>query len=950
MPTKNFFKKTLLFVFSFLVLGSFFAAGKVYAANTDAIPKPGVVPCDTSGNPEFNSDRPYQASPCGGRPITYWCGNSVVVDVGSVSTPWNSGTCSDTSCPTDQTVNFGNIVIDLSNVELPILGNTEQTANSVNASGSLDDATRMNEYVSSYLNGTIDQAEYGATDTSKYVDFSGPIKKLLPSILQDAQRIDTIKQAGTNITYNTDASDTPQTQSTSVTEPQNHNQIVVCGESSLGIVGDITGLGTFKPIPCYTGNGSPAQGRVFRLINDKGGFTGAADQNQCSYVCRVPGSVECKRCMGQGLNSSTNADSWDGDLSFWNTFVNDIVGKIVSLVPTLPQDAVRESVLNHWNKRIPPLPWDNDPFTGKPMTNLEYQKYYNEWRGKTCVIVPILNQLVCFDNVLVPNRYADLFPYIPLANTTDKKGAQMVTGASPSAAQADVSLATPTGYVLKYSPVLYIPHSLEASSLSNLLVSTYLPKPKDSTSTPSPEAPLGGAITTKDVEYNSSCRIVPSRTNTGDSTTFSNPVSQIEIDDFSVHVSRISCTTSSTSKCLQYNLPGLKPDCLNLIEVPSHVCKSEVYATIPSVSKNPYADNIWQNTVAGEDSVFRRIYPKSGPNSPVSCIADTPAVSPITYTLGSGTTKSVGGITSVIEPDRSRVGDPKGANSVDAQLYYPHYGGVLDYFLNGIQQALRPQGYGSGTPVNGQHCNNLLCGELPTTLPKASGSCMLGNTKLNVPNALKSILNAAAETYKVPPSLILGVMYGEGAWEPGRFAWTDTNVKNWATCQPLPNCSPGGDTINSVVPFIGIYWDNLAKKILPDLQKIDPSKTQANPCNLLDATFALAKDLHDNAGGAGSAGNKCFGITLTNTNPISCSWDKSQYETSIKVWENGGEPGCFAGVTSCLKGGSVPACPYNADNQTGCETWDNYSTNPSIISHNACIWNVATDGGSNTRN
>ncbi|KKT67480.1 MAG: hypothetical protein UX25_C0022G0002 [Candidatus Woesebacteria bacterium GW2011_GWC2_45_9] len=73
------------------------------------------------------------------------------------------------------------VAVDLSDAELPILGNTEDVPNSQNADEGLDDAEKTNEYVSWYLNGVIGRAESGEdVDLNKAVNFSGPLKKLLP--------------------------------------------------------------------------------------------------------------------------------------------------------------------------------------------------------------------------------------------------------------------------------------------------------------------------------------------------------------------------------------------------------------------------------------------------------------------------------------------------------------------------------------------------------------------------------------------------------------------------------------------------------------------------------------------------------------------------------------------------------------------------------------------------
>lgn len=845
--------KLILFLVLFFSLATYYILNTEYSFAADAVPAPAPIPCKDTKNPEFSSDRPYQASPCGESPestVSYWCGNGVVISLGTVKVPYcDSRAGEKRSCPVDITKDQ-KIDVDLTNVELPILGNTQDTKNSVSATDNIDDGTKVSNYVSWYLGGVNGRAEYGSTDLN--VDFSGPLKKLLPSIVQDATRIQTISAA-----------------SKPADNPENHNQIVVCanhdGSGFWAGVQDLLGLGKYNATGCYTGGGAKAKGDLVMRLKDWNAKLGA------NVVI--------------------------------NTVIQSAIRGLKLVYPFIPDGAIEESIGKHWELARPPLPWSDKE--GKPFSSeAEYQKAYYEWKGNICAIIPIIDRVVCFANVFVPTKYADLYQYVPLANTTDKSGSQTATDALVSASSGTIDKQSS---VISHSPQLFLAHTLEDYQLSNSLKSTY--KPKKGT----------GGIPS-DVERNGECRIVPSRTNSGDAATFSNIKSHIEVD-VNYHISQIRCTNFGyDDKNGAYTAD----------------CTSDISATINSVGKTPYADEIWSNTVAGGDSIFRRIYPKTGAGSPVSCIADTPASSNANYTLTGNSSAGVG-LSGVSEPDRSVVsGD---GQSVDAQLYYPHLGGVLDYFLKGIQQALRPQGYGEGTPENGQFCSNVACGDLPGGLPKASGSCSLGSTgRVTIPNSFKVILGAAAQTYKVPPGLILGVMFGEGAFE-GRYNWTDTNVKNWASCERLPNCSPGGSTINSIVPFVGSNWTRLAGRILPDLRKIDPAKNRADPCNLLDATFALAKDLSTNKNGGGFGGlTSCLKIPLNtgSSKTNGCAWSPSDYETAIKVWENGFEPSCFTKEGSCATGGGeAAACPTGGDS---CETLTNrYSR----ASHNACVWDVA---------
>lgn len=844
---------------------------------------PGIkFPCDDVASPEFHSLRPYQAAVCGDANKALFCSNDLIFiegfNVAYEGGCQPRGRPGDFTCNPDHNVPSHDLKVQLDDSELPILGNTELVKNSQSNAESLDDATKMNEYVSWYLNGVNNRAEYGTNKNTanEIVNFSGPIQKLLPGIIQDAQRIKTIENAVTQVAPDNENEPNPSTQ----TEPANHNQVVVCGTSSLGWFGDIFNIGRITPVPCYGGD------EKFRLNNQKGD------------------------------------EGWySGGLSAWNNLVNKIGDEIIKILPSVPADIIRKSVLEHWNSRLPPLPWEDDPFEKGPMTALKYRKYYNEWRGKTCVIVPLINFIICFDNILVPNKWADLFPFVPLANTVDKKGAEYLY-TDPQIKPSGQTEITNERYGTIRNAPLYFAHSLEDKELSETLNKTYTPQGFQSVPLPD--------TTEKNEWYD--CRVVNVRANPGDDL-FPGDPDEIQVQDVSYKIILAECHETITTR--------YDNKCQCIVTVDKLTCPAEVRITLKTNTKSPYAEDIWKATVADSGSTFRKIYPKVSANAPVSCIANIPTETGVTYTP-TNTLQAGGSWEFKVKP-------PGGGTTDNPKLYFPFIGSVYDYFLKGIQQALRPKGYGEGTPESGQYCaKSVQCGELPD-LPKASGLCGLGSTSSrtgNVPQGLKDIISAAAETYKVPPNLILGIMFGEGAFNTdvngkyARYNWTDENVKNWATCQKLPNCSPGGATINSVVPFIGTYWDNLAKAILPDLQKIDPNKKEADPCNLLDATFALAKDLHTNAGGSPAfAGHSCFGIPLTSSSPTSCSWNDSQYETAIRVWEFGTEYNstymCATLENSCLLGGGAAAnCPTGDD----CETINNRYPD---ASHNGCLWDVA---------
>jgi hypothetical protein len=109
-------------------------------------------------------------------------------------------------------------------------------------------------------------------------------------------------------------------------------------------------------------------------------------------------------------------------------------------------------------------------------------------------------------------------------------------------------------------------------------------------------------------------------------------------------------------------------------------CSEAVYVNLPLETKTPLADSVWARLVAGSSAVFRRIFPRVGDGGAVERIWDIPSSTGARYSSSNG---------EVI------AGDPRTLKSgTNAEIYFPHIGGVKEYFLEGIQTALRPLGYG----------------------------------------------------------------------------------------------------------------------------------------------------------------------------------------------------------------------------------------------------------------
>lgn len=551
-------KLAILFLFIFLFLATYFLSLDSVRAQ---IPNP-YVSCDETRDLEFHSLRPYQASPCNQdvSETKLYCGNDLIVKKTFKATlpadtsgcqrhPDGSFTCS------FESTRSTNVSIDLRDAELPIMGNTQLVVNSQDQSEPevLDDAEKTNEYVSWYLNGVINRAEYAYLNTGdeedirRIIDFSGPLNKLLPWEVQAQERIETIKKA----------------------KKTRHNQIVGC---STGPLSDS------MPTPCY--GDSPAKVRL--------------------------------------------AD-WNGAIA--------------------PEFLTPETT---WNKRIPPLKEDFDDLQ-------EYQKAYREWRGESCILVPIpftdLKLLQCVDNPFRPNHWADLFSYIPLSSTEDRKGEVIADSSETEQPKTDdVNISDVKFESDNERDDIYFAHMQEVSNLADLLQKTYSPQGsvRSFGDPPGEDSPY-------DTDY---CDLADVRWNSGDDL----------FGEWRGDYDTISGTLSYTASF----------SCHFSLTEPDQECKKDAYIAVSVYTKTPKANDVWDRLVVGKQSIFKRIY--SGAMLDKAEIKDYPAVTTAHY--------------EATDADEVLAGNPSNKRSGErAEIFIPHVGGIQEYFLKGIQKALRPKGF-----------------------------------------------------------------------------------------------------------------------------------------------------------------------------------------------------------------------------------------------------------------
>lgn len=621
--------------------------------------------------------------------------------------------------------NSRDVAVDLEGLQLPIMGYTEpsvgnedisqRVVNSVNDSFSdetLNDLDKMNEYVSWYLNGVNERAEYpyldvqkeclgessdipgvcestvepnlcnpeaddaedwtfdgvggcyqspdhqccinsndGATgylDRDKLINFSGPLKKLLPASVQQIERIEEVEKAEGSVINNARI---------------RHDQVVGCDFSFLGI--SLRNV----PLPCYE--------EVFSVITN-------------------------------------------------------LVRRRIRLTNYTDED------------RQPPIVEDLPP--EEDLSFQEFYIEYREWRGDYCARIPlnIFNLIAelfpnppeflrsqwifCFDNPLSVNVFSNLFNYIPLSSTEDRLGNVEIrsyrvqpSGTSFRIIRAVLSNTEPAD--------LFFPHMQETVELADLLQRTFANR----------DAELEGEPA--DVVGNEFCELRQVRSNPGDdlfagelSATFEYTAQVMcnfyttdipgtlcsnliqgggcvqngtycesyygQYDCSDGQVCGVNCSTppspggcTGTIGCFPENYENCDvvdpsvcgPDyfcaeigvgeCTRTDADPplTQDCTRPIYARLQLQTKTPLADQIWSRLVSGPSGVFKKFAPKPGPEGPLECILDMPAGSGYTYEFD--------------------------GQQLSGQLYFPHIGGIYEYFLKGIQSFLRPQGYGNSIVV-----------------------------------------------------------------------------------------------------------------------------------------------------------------------------------------------------------------------------------------------------------
>jgi hypothetical protein len=644
-------------------------------------PKPDpYVPCNEErplggqqNNTEYHSLRPYQSSPCNRQTTetALFCGNALITRRTYTVQPDSPGVTSCTYYPsgdphvctyvfgdpndpivgaTTGTANRTALTINLANASLPIMGNTENVPNEYNNGNPkapvISPGQSVNNYVSWYIHGAIGTGEQNQLNTNieqgvrKLIDYSGPLRKLLPHYIQTIERFKTIYSVDQNLDYSGYFSgfiDNLQN------VPKHHNQVIGCTRDG-------------QIVPCSTTEQNANRQERVRL----GDFTESV------------------------LANATN-------------------------------------LLNgQWFGRFPPL-------ESMYSTSQGYFAAYNQWKSNS--------------------PWYQLWQMIPFSSTEDRIGQTFlpeISGDSaPQSTSPDLQVTNiqlhPAGQgaLGTLNHRLYFAHMEEDNDLGTLLQKVYSPGGEDLAAGNPPNNTLP--------EF---CEIADTRTNPGDNL-FGNynqtngPLvdqneKQVKGDlnyrtQFTCDFPEPTYNTTTDQNCLANLPPGVPADtCITTTRVPPPPCVRVVGIGFQVTTNPPKVDEIWQRLVNGNFGVFKKMFPKVGPDTPVTEIKDIPGSTKTAYGATGTDTVGLAG-----NPSLNRDGS-------QAQLFFPHIGGIYDYFLKNIQKALRPLDESSvytnpisplppaATPPPGIAC--------PTSIANINIQPPAGNCQLNCPSVPDSAI------------------------------------------------------------------------------------------------------------------------------------------------------------------------------------------------------------------
>jgi hypothetical protein len=675
------------------------------APPVQAVPPP-YVECNDTDSPEFHSLRPYQKSPCDqeAHDLALFCGNDLIISdtititktfldlpsryefegeeiVPSRESPYastlgcsycnadrvcvqnpepcepsigcldNSANCEDIDCINNgdgtETCNFTIdrtkiVAIDLDGAYLPIMGNTERVINSQNQAAEtptarFDDPIKVNEYVSWYLNGVIGRAEYPPIDTDDEED----VKKLVDFsgplkklLAHESQTLTRIQQIR-NAARSTSAFCDPTEMDPSDPDCIRHDQVVACTDGA-----------------CYPSGGNEI--RLTRWIDNLPPLSEAYSSFRSYWTAYQIWRANNSGDLFQYVPFSSTEDRL-GEVEITSYSIQPTISDRFRLLNvTIREQQPAELFFAHMQEsseladllQSTFVPRDSSRLGEAISTVSSYSSFCdlrairsnpgdNLFAGELRAIIDYTAQVTCDFWIAGDGVNA---PYGNLCENLVE--GTCVTGydyCSGSYGQYDCA----PGYECV----------TDESSCRGF--------------------PSGGIC---DAVYGSlgySC--VPTSWSCADTISTSlYPIEDLCPADPITDSGRYKCSTGCTVP--PTSTPPNTQECSVIVPI-----------TLQTVTKTPLADDVWERLVAGPAGVFRRFAPKieATVSAAIQRLWDIPGATGVVYRSLDGSTVVAG------NPGSARDGS-------NAELYFPHIGGIHEYFLKCLQKTLRPQGYGQG--------------------------------------------------------------------------------------------------------------------------------------------------------------------------------------------------------------------------------------------------------------
>ena len=716
-------------------------------------------PCNQTRNPEFHPTRPYPGNPCDPLIPKSWpekdyisfaCGKSLTPkDKVKLPGYLNLGAITET-LPDKPSTNDVNkyfrckddpskictvrkqdykVNLNLNQASLPILGNSELQG--------LTDAQKVNQYLLWYLAGTSQATEQKPLDTrnpedaKRLVDFSGPIKKLLPFYVNHAIKRDEIILGKDSLQKD-------------VIENQIHNYIVGC-QKDVDFSYVWTAVKDWFNTVISAIRAGP--GTVINLLKLAG--------KVASFIVSAPTTAANLKTTLESINVSTFGeiktimeDSGFNDIAEavaeLGAYGRDYLKNLAQLINDLSLGVQEKCTTSRDEKRLLDFKGTNpagylagypNRYPPDPKNYDDFDKYWNDylnWTGRAEFL------FFSFDSPFLPNIWAELFKNVPLSTLEDSVGEVTVSVIDDPKHQPEgiITQNPDLKMTLKIDggtdARLFFPHVRALDALSSILQNLYAPKSATQKPNYSGEitehqeagdGPAGDPSKTIEVvsgdnnssvkpgadapfalfeSHDSLCDLKDVRWNPGDTLygdTINANLSYYQIFEYSPQDTGGSCLPDSAScspagsNCCSgsCNEQGAGTSFAGYYCAQTQPVELTTKGRVAVFTKTPLIDKIYEKLVTGEGSLLKRFLFRLAPYSIE--IRDIPAVTSAGYSSNAQETIA---------------GDESGGG----EIYFPRVGTIFDTILGGassnynLQKLLRPKGFGESTGGNGQ-CSSL---------------------------------------------------------------------------------------------------------------------------------------------------------------------------------------------------------------------------------------------------